>query len=175
MATYMLRVSGFQDATRVLFVDEQLPGHADYQSALALIGLKQMFGVHCEVAFPVDYIYDDTLVVTANLYGRGFGYTRVLPTALRTENEKRPIPLPELGVVERDLYDLVVVGSISRNSARASELLRKFPAERTIWIHGEDSPPTIRQARQFRDSGTNVFVRSISQAKDLTAEASTLT
>jgi len=159
---YMLRVAGLEDASRVLFIDEQLSGHADYQSALALIGLKQMYGLRCEVAFPVDYVYEDTTVNTGRLYGRGFGYTRVLSKNARTEKEMPSHSIRGVDGIDWDLYDLVVVGSISRNHALAWQLLQVFPAERTIWIHGEDSPPTIREAHQLRQSGANIFVRSIS-------------
>jgi len=162
MATYMLRIAEFVEPKRVLFVDEKLPNNADYQSVLALIGLKQIFGVNCEVAFPVEYIYEDTSIDTAQLYGRGFGYTRVLSPTLRTEHEKTLDSPPMIQSEHLNSFDLVVVGSISRNPEIASEVLSKFPAEKTIWIHGEDSPPTIREAKFLRESGTKVFVRSIS-------------
>ena len=57
--------------------------------------------------------------------------------------------------------DLIVVGSVSRNLALAHELLTEHSPARTIWIHGEDTPPLIDDARTFRESGAYVLVRSI--------------
>ena len=57
--------------------------------------------------------------------------------------------------------DLIVVGSVSRNLALAHELLTEHSPARTIWIHGEDTPPLIDDARMFRESGAYVLVRSI--------------
>ena len=57
--------------------------------------------------------------------------------------------------------DLIVVGSVSRNLALAHELLTEHSPARTIWIHGEDTPPLIDDARMLRASGARVLVRSI--------------
>jgi len=162
MAAYVLRMSGLENAKRVLFVDEQLPHQADYQSVLSLIGLKQIYGSNCDVLFPVDYLFEDTERDIAGLYGRGFGYTKVLPIDRRGILERNPAIMHTANSVELNAYDALVVGSISRNMGFARKRLGKFPAEKTIWIHGEDSPPTIEEAKQLRDSGTHVFVRSIS-------------
>ncbi|CAB4619416.1 unannotated protein [freshwater metagenome] len=162
MAAYILKMSGLENAKRVLFVDEQLPNQADYQSALSLIGLKQIYGSNCDVLFPVDYLYEDTERDTAALYGRGFGYTKVLP------NDTRGILERDLGnthprnSIDLNAYDALVVGSITRNTGLALELLVQFPPGRTIWIHGEDSPPMIEEAQLLRTAGAQVFVRSIS-------------
>jgi len=58
-------------------------------------------------------------------------------------------------------FDAVVVGSIARNRGLAIELLNDFPAEQTIWIHGEDSPPNRNDFALIKESGTHSFIRSI--------------
>ena len=158
MARYMLEASGLGDAERILFVDEQHPHTSDYQSTLALVGLKRLRGEGVVPMFPAPWLYSDFSDEVGHLYGRGFGYSRSLDPSLRSSAERTPAPdtNPDLTA-----FDAVVIGSISRNVARARELLSLFPAARTIWIHGEDSPPTARQVHDLRASGTQVFVRSI--------------
>ena len=155
MAAYVIKASGLEDAQKVMFVDERLAGHADYVSVMTLIGLKQLLGSRCLVPFPVDYVYEDTDIDTGALYGRGFGYTRVLPSHARSAME-----LGDPGD-ELDAADVVVIGSVTRNSGLAYELMERFPARRTIWIHGEDLPPMPEEVRQYREAGVHVFVRAI--------------
>ena len=155
MAEYVLHASALAGSDSVLFIDAALPGHADYLSVLTLIGLKQLLGTNCHVLHPVDYIYADTPSETHTLYGRGFGYSRVLDGELRSETEFSNL---EIGP---NSFDALVIGSISRNGGEANDWLKRFPPERTIWIHGEDTPPTIDQAHALRTSGTHTFVRAI--------------
>ena len=164
MAKYILKMSGLQDAQSVLFVDEQLPAVADYLSVLTLIGLKQLLGVRCQEAFPVDYIYRDTQMNTASLYGRGFGYTRVIESGERSLSGAWPQRDATLQSVNLSDFDAVVVGS-ARNATLAKLILQKFPPEKTIWIHGEDTPPTFQETKKLRMSRTNVFVRSINTSE----------
>lgn len=163
MAEYLLRAAGMAGARRVLFVDQRLPHHADYQSVLTLVGLKQVLGQHCTVMYPVDYIYEDTAAETSALYGRGFGYTRVLPASSRSDFERAGHQgrNPAMGL---DDFDAVIVGSVSRNEEIAADLLRRFPADRTVWIYGEDTPPSVEEVVRYRKSGVHVFVRAIHSA-----------
>ena len=154
MAKYLLRASGLEMSQRVLFVDERLPQHADYLSVMTLIGLKQLLGTNCVTAFPVDYVYEDSSFPVSTLYGRGFGYTRVLPVSARSREESQ-------GGWESAQFDAVVVGSVCRNSPLAADLLKRFPANRTVWIHGEDTPPLPDAVRHMRSTGAHVFVRAI--------------
>jgi hypothetical protein len=139
----------------VLFVDERLPHHADYQSVLTLIGLKQVLGSNCHVLHPVDYIFDDTKLNTSSLYGRGFGYTRAVSGSARAAGEISGVSAPLKTV------DAVIVGSITRNRDLATKLLDQFSPDRTIWIHGEDLPPTMDEVSHYRRSKVHMFVRAI--------------
>jgi len=103
---------------------------------------------------PVDYVYDDTQAHTMSLYGRGFGYSRVLPGALRS--------LSELGEpMDLGTFDALVIGSVSRNVKLAKDLRAHFPAQKTIWIHGEDGSPTLDETYEMKATGVNLFVRAI--------------
>lgn len=158
MAQYILDIVGSIGSPRILFVDEKLPAEADYLSVLTLIGLKQILGSRCEVLFPVDYVYQDTGTDVRNLYGRGFGYTRVLDVSSKSNLE---LNSDLRDAIQLDTYDFVVVGSIARNKHRAKHLLKMVDPMKTIWIHGEDTPPTLQEAHELRTSGAHVFVRSI--------------
>lgn len=154
MARYLLRASDLNDEARILFIDESLQGHADYLSSLTLIGLKQVLGVNCHVMFPIDYVYANSTVYTEALYGRGFGYTRVVPTTTRSSTELD-------GQIDYSSFDGIIVGSVTRNDALAQQLLARAPADRMIWIHGEDLPPTPSEVQRYRSSVAHVFVRAI--------------
>jgi hypothetical protein len=155
MARYLLRAAGIEESRSVLFVDERLPHHADYQSVLTLIGLKQVLGSNCHVLHPVDYIFDDTKLNTSSLYGRGFGYTRAVSGSARAAGEISGVSAPLKTV------DAVIVGSITRNRDLATKLLDQFSPDRTIWIHGEDLPPTMDEVSHYRRSKVHMFVRAI--------------
>lgn len=160
MAEYVARVAPFLYGGRVLFVDEALVGMPDYQSVLTLIGLKQVLGTNVSVAHPVDYVYEDWDGDATTLYGRGFGYTRVLEPHLKEGNEISATPF----VISREslaVFDAIVVGSITRNIALARRLLDLFPAEKSIWIHGEDEGPTRNDIRSYREARVTAFAREL--------------
>ena len=157
MATYLLSRANLSEDSRVLFVDEQLPRMADYLSVLTYIGLKQLLGTRCEALFPIDYVFQDSQRDESTLYGRGFGYSKILPEHLRTDREQGISTTPTL----MDSYDAIIIGSISRNHGIARSLLNDVPRHCTIWIHGEDTPPTAQEVEEWRAIGAHLFVRAI--------------
>jgi len=157
MASYMMERAHITDVGKVLFVDAQHPDSIDYLSTLTLIGLKEIFGTNCVPLFSPPWIYQDFQGDVSHLYGRGFGTTRVLDPHLRSAEEVESPPLLE----SLEQFDTVVVGSISRNRGLAHHLRHAFPPDRTIWIHGEDTPPLSDAMRDYRSSGAHLFVRSI--------------
>ena len=159
MAKYLLRVIGVESAESVLFIDEQLPVNPEYQSTLTLIGLKQLFGSQCYVAFPGDFVYMDSPSSAAGFYGRGFGYSRALEGSSRTTSEVHGTV--GFGLNELENFDLVVIGSVSRNAELTTRVLRSMDPRRVVLIHGEDTPPINSDYEQLVDSGAHVFVRSI--------------
>jgi hypothetical protein len=111
------------------------------------------------VAFPADFVYRDSRCSTANFYGRGFGYSRSLNASLRSASEEQGIA--GFGLDELRRFDLVLVGSFSRNRALTSKVLKAVEPSRLVLIHGEDTPPLNRDYRLLVESGAHVFVRSI--------------
>ena len=159
MARYVLRMSGLHDVQRVLFVDDQTPVNPEYQSTLALIGLKQLLGRGCEVSFPADFLFAGSNLTAARHYGRGFGYSHAVDISTRTAAE-------ESGRVGHGLddlrsYDAVVVGSISRNTALTRQVLEQCDPSRVILIHGEDGPPPTTELADLSGTGAHAFVRAL--------------
>lgn len=164
MVQYMFSMSGTESAKRILFVDTHLPSMVDYQSVLALIGLKQLFGKMCDVLCPVEYIYEGWAGNESELYGRGFGYTRVLPDTSRSEvdlSSHDTLPLQDPNSWGLEGYDALVFGNIYLDIDLAESVLRLFPPEKTMWILGSDRPPNWRETKRLVSSGANVFVRAI--------------
>ena len=160
MAKYLLRAAGSVKEPKVLFLDKSAPILPDYQSVLTLIGLKQVLGRSVTVAHPIDYVYRDWAGDSTALYGRGFGYSRVLDPVVRNPNERNKSKI-ELTQASLERFDMIVIGSVTRNNASTSRLLDIFPASRTVWIHGEDQPPSREQMSDYRNSGATVFVREL--------------
>ena len=157
MIHYLLQCTQITNVNRVLFVDQQHPDAVDYLSTLTLIGLKEHFGQQCSPLFPAPWIYRDYDGDVSHLYGRGFGTTRLLNPDLRADNELS-CTTDELHYQD---FDSLVIGSIARNTELARELARYFAPDRTIWIHGEDTPPLPEDMRTYRQAGAHLFVRSI--------------
>jgi hypothetical protein len=160
MARYVLRAAAIDNDAKVLFIDAAAVSMPDYQSIFTLIGLKQTLGKRVSVAFPLDYVYEDWTGDAAALYGRGFGYSRVLETKLKNRNEISGEAL-DLSAASLATFDTVVVGSVTRNATLAEQLLARFPAAKTIWIHGEDQGPSASDMATFREKGVTVFVREL--------------
>lgn len=160
LARYMLRMSGLSDAQDVLFLDEALPQQPDYLSVLSLIGLKRLLGERCVVGFPVPYIFDHHTDPIAGLYGKGFGYTRVIPEAHQSDLER-------IGPAKADIRDAVqhsdavIVGSAYRNPHLVSEVLKHGAPEKIILLYGEDTPPLSELLHTLKGSGANLFIRPI--------------
>jgi hypothetical protein len=161
MAEYLLLLAGLSEAKNILFVDDSLPIAPDYQSVLTLIGLKQLLGSQVSMSSPVDYVYSDWKGDERSLYGRGFGYTRILDPSLRSVSEDKGNPQFQSLPFNPGSFDAVIVGSIQRNASTAREILQRFSPTQTIWIHGEDTPPSWQQTQFLTSSKTNVFVRAI--------------
>ncbi len=163
MARYFLKAASPIPKPKILFIDQAAVDMPDYQSILTLIGLKQILGNNVSVAFPTGYLYEDWSEDTTKLYGRGFGYTRVLDPGLKNPNEIRSTPL-SLSTSALSKFDLVVIGSIKRNEDLAHQLLGRFPASKTIWVNGEDAAPSQEELKAFTSLGVTLFVRELTKS-----------
>ena len=160
MASYLLKVAGLGEVRRVLFVDENLANGVDYLSLLTLIGLYQLADVEVTAMIQVPYIWDDWSGRNHDLYGRGFGYTRVLPAEKRLNRGILSVNQVKRGL-RAGRYDAVVFGSIMRNQRLYAHLREDLQPEQAILINGEDLPCDSRSRNILSSTGSPTFVRSI--------------
>lgn len=163
MAKYLLDKLGHIDG-KLLFIDEELPDQADYLSVLSLIGLKQVLGKRVEVAFPVPYVYADFAGDTSKLYGRGFGYTRHLPSKLKTPREGSFLETDgEEMELNFDDFETIVVGDFSRNRSLVTTRLMGH-LNRCALLRGDDMAPygqSLREIKELSILGATFFSREI--------------
>lgn len=163
MAKYLLRCAGYQGG-RILFIDESLSRQADYLSVLTLIGLKQLLGKDLHVAHPVPYMYENYSGDLGVLYGRGFGYTKVVSESCMNENEAR-------GLAVRDYLDIdssyfsdfakVVFGNLTDSRGLIGRFEQSVHSEKGIYLRGDDRAPTRSEYSAFRRFRGMVFSREI--------------
>ena len=163
MAAYFLDASGYVSG-QILFVDQSLPSEPDYLSVLSLIGLKQLLGNSVQVTHPVSYIYDDFQGDTSALYGRGFGYTKILSGNLKNSNEHEHTSYAWPEVFTREFlgqYSRVVFGNLTNSRA----LINKFEAmgqgSKGIYLRGDDRAPNRSEYRSYRRLVGRVFSREV--------------
>lgn len=106
----------------------------DYQNDCLLLGLKEHFGDDVVDVQRRNHLYKDFPADLAlKQYGKGFTVTRVLETdnADRTDIEKK---------IKHKFFDLVIYGSIWRNSDHLDLVLEHYPKNKILMVDGEDSP-----------------------------------
>lgn len=161
MAQYLLRVAGIPHDASVLFLDENLTHNPEYISTLTAIGIKENMGRNCVLFNECNFLYADSALETGHFYGRGFGYVKKLSPNLRSAWESEAQKNVSLEKSKLKEFDFVIIGSVTRNTSLTRYVLDNFPRQRTLLIHGEDSPPTLREARTLKSTNAQVFVRSI--------------
>jgi hypothetical protein len=135
---------------KVLFLDDAVVDNPDYLSIFVLIGLKKLFGNNCLTFKEPNYLYEDFKGDTSLLYGKGFGYSRLLKPDWKCVIPKLTIPLD---------VDLVVVGSLARNLELVA--LAEASNKPIIFMHGEDLPPTSAELNLIHQSRASTFVREV--------------
>ena len=160
MASYVMETAGLASARRILFADANLTAGVDYLSVLTLIGLNQIPGVEVSTLVPVPYIWDDWSGHSDSLYGRGFGYTRVLRATRRTGISQMSVRAARAQLKRRH-FDAVVFGSIMRNRRLHGALRSALDPTTTILICGEDLPLDSRSLDALVSTKSQVFVRAI--------------
>lgn len=158
MARYLLQLTG-SESSSILFVDESLPSRTDYLSAFTYIGLKQATGQRTQAAFEPHFLFNDFTGDTRTLYGRGFGYSRSLPAALRGSVDqvgRSPAQFAELSAS----FDAIVIGNYDANRGLVEQLRQHgVPADKFVCIVGSDLPSDFRLRHDIARSGMTFFVR----------------
>ena len=159
MAQYLVDMSGMS-TERVLFIDRSLASRTDYLSAFTFIGLSEVLGVALVAAFEPPYLFDDFAGDTSRLYGKGFGYTRVIPESLRS-HESLPVDAPTSTLIDMaGSASAIVVGNYDANLETVGELLAGgISPDKIVCVLGSDLPPDRSLLRDIRRSGMTFFVR----------------
>ena len=163
MVKYICDSIGVSDPKRVLFMDNAVPLMPDYLSMGLFYGCKELFGENMDVLEEIPYAYDDYDKDVAQLYGRGFNYTKLLPASAKSKTTPSEISAS----LWANEYDLVLFPSIMRGTSlhNLQEVLRTgFPREKIALCIGEDKPfshwkqfPVVTQMV----SDFNLFVREL--------------
>ena len=113
---------------RILFVDSKLSSAPDYLSVFNFIGLKQVYGdqVECLYEEP-EYVYLDYNQDVSKLYGRGFGYTKVLN---RSNAKSKPAEFPTVTIISNLAQDFRIVRSLKI----------QYPKTKFVLFWGQDVP-----------------------------------
>lgn len=119
MANYVARACGVSlgdPNVRVMFVN--VDPTPDYQKTLLLTGFKHVLGKRCIVLpHEEEYIYSDyDAERVSSLYGRGFNYTRVVPSSAKTTIEDQAQLRSDLVTNVTQPIHLVVYGSWHRTN-----------------------------------------------------------
>ena len=159
MASYLVDVSKISPE-RVLFLDRSLASRTDYLSVFTFIGLSEVLGPQLLAAYEPSYLFDDYSGDTSRFYGKGFGYTRSLPSALRSP-ESLPIDAPVSELLEMaKSSSAIVVGNYDANRKLVADLLTAgIPPHNIACVLGSDLPPDHSLLRDIRRSGMSFFVR----------------
>jgi hypothetical protein len=160
MAGYIFDVSQIKPSSQILFIDERLERSVDYLSLFTLIGLHQLPDVKVTSMFPTPYLWTDWGGDSAKLYGRGFGYARLL----EPNSRKRDFAVSVRKIrkdLRNDRYDAVVFGSIMRNLRAYAHLRPHLDPARTFLMNGEDLPVSSETLEKLTSTGSHVFVRSL--------------
>jgi hypothetical protein len=162
MSNYFLALAG-ADTRSVLFVDRQLPNQCDYLSVMTLIGLKQLLGSSVHVQFPVSYVYDNAVGDFSSMYGRGFGYTRILSSEQMTTAERLSTEDNEIDISAEALlqYSTIVVGDMHANMDFIAKVESLDLDATLIYMRGGDLAPTRSEYREIRKFKGFVFSREI--------------
>lgn len=159
MAQYLVNVTDMA-TDRVVFLDYSLPQRTDYLSAFTFIGLSEVLGKRLIAAWEPSYLFDDYSEDTSRLYGKGFGYSGVIPRSLRS-GESLSRDAAESAVVALALgASTVVVGNYDANREQVGLLLGAGVApEKIICVLGSDIPPDRSLLKEIRHSGMTFCVR----------------
>ena len=134
----------------ILFVDSTLHLQPDYLSIFNYIGLKQVYGSQIQSLYPEpEYVYTNTKTLTSDLYGRGFGYTKILDSH----------PKPNISV-NRIKY--IVISNLEKDWRLIEDLQMELPGRQFLLFWGADAPISgeVFELTKTLKSST-LFVREI--------------
>jgi hypothetical protein len=158
MAQYVLDASDHSRARRVLYISGlgRYGLVPNYMRDLLLQGFKELLGSECHDVPRVPHIYDNYGNVR-NLYGKGFTYTKNIPSYCRDATKDTTCE-PDL---RNHIYDVIIYGSYHDGTPMLNEVLKYYGKKDIVMVCGDDIHECDYQ--KLVDEGYIVFVRELSQ------------
>jgi hypothetical protein len=152
MCNYFSELANFNTSSQdtILFVDSKLSSAPDYLSVLNFIGLKQVYGnqLKCLYEEP-DYVYSDSNQDVSKLYGRGFGYSKVLD---RVQSQLTKTNSPKI----------LVISNLELDFKNLDTLKMQYPTSKFVMFWGADIPiPIAVKEEALRLTQGILFCREI--------------
>lgn len=125
-----------------------------YLKATIFHGLKTILGTKVEEYPSMDYMYDDFPTDTP-LYGKGFSYSRLLPSNLKNQVSQKDM----LTNIKKKKYDLVVYGSLKHGLCCVKDIMlhQKFTV-----LNGFDVQTEEKYKKIFKHQrNITMFIREL--------------
>jgi hypothetical protein len=156
MVRYMLRITGTDLPGNALFIDRALQRKPDCLSAMILGGLKNILHDRCEVAFPVDFMYEGHEVPSRPKWWKtNFNIYGILNEGSRSQNEVTPDIERVIAKISKREYDLIVYGSATRSLDLYEIVTEHYGSDSVFFLNGEDDylklqPPSRSKRMRHR-------------------------
>jgi hypothetical protein len=147
MAEYMLSTANC-DSGNLVFIDLEIGNRCDYLGVMTLIGLKQLMGKKVTSLVKCDYIYEDYIGDTRLLYGRGFGYTKILNPEVREKEANVDTSNLDEVVDYVEQFGTIVINMRESNVEVAIALNKSRVSSKIIYLWGGDISMTKSQMRK---------------------------
>lgn len=105
----------------------------DYQRCNTLGGFKSLLGENCIDNLPVKHLYKN-YKLPKEIYGKGFNYSHVIEGDIPDKISDKKL----LEMIERNEFDLVVIGSIHRDNGFYEKVKKTNSSANIALICGED-------------------------------------
>ena len=157
MAEYILDVSGHKNTCTILFLSglRRYGMIPNYLRDLSLQGLKKLFGKNCHDYPHVPHIYDNYANNEKKLYGKGFTYSKNVPSNQRDIMRDDTLEKD----IESHYYDLIIYGSYHDGMPLFDKISSSYAKKDIILICGDDIHVCDHQ--KFVNEGHHVFVREL--------------
>jgi hypothetical protein len=156
-ARYILSVCGKPiEGAKVLFLSESTGYLNNYLRCLTLHGFRTLLGANCHDYPRVNHMYKDYDGGSWNLWGKGFGCSRLLNAESRDASRD--------STIEEDIrnryYDLIVYGNIHLSTPLRDLVDQYYPPSSVALLCGDDSHEQC-PLFQYAPQGYRCFMREI--------------
>lgn len=151
----VLFISG--DTKKCKKVNKPLETRVCYLKATIFHGLKTLLGTNVEEYPSMDYMYDDFPVDTP-LYGKGFSYSRLLPSQLKNQVSQKDM----LTNIKKKKYDLVVYGSLKHGLSCVKDIRKIHLNQKFTVLNGYDEQTEEKYKKIFKHQrNITMFIREL--------------